>query len=796
MQHAFPRWHSQCTAHLLSIRAVCLLACCAVPAFASAEEITNSVGMKLRLLEAGRYERGQGDLAPGFHKDHSEFNSDNDERPVHPVVLTKPFYLATTEVTVAQFRQFVNETQHKTSAEQNELGAVGWDPTPPADNPRFISTFRDGGGFDWNKPGFEQGDSHPVVGVSFTDAKAYCEWLSKKEGVTYRLPTEAEWEYAARAGTETYFSFGDVYRGQIHRHANIGNVELEEAFPDRVRRQWLVDVERDPADEHVFTAPVGSYQANPWGLFDLYGNVWEWCEDRYLDTAYTSFKRAGYQQVRKRAIDPFNDKKGSDEGDWRVIRGGSWFNSPIQCRSGVRGYFEASDAACYVGFRVAREATAEAIEAARNRFAESEAARATIKRILQGRQFQERRDGRLSLLLQRDNLSDEFIESLKQLDEPVDLHLNGSGRLTAEVIAALTSARDLRGLLLTQVGADIVDSDFAALENHPKLELLQITGAPKLTNALFQYLKQHDRLELLELESDGITDDGLIQLPALEHLNLLQLHQTASQGLVLERFQKSPLRKFSCRALTDESARHLAHFPLLNDLRLAGSPITGAGLKVISQLALLTRLELSGCVDLKDEDLALLGNLGELSALILSQTDAGDAAMGGIVRLNKLRELHIGSPSLSDAGVRKSCEMVSLTDLLFTADAVNVTDAGLADLWRLVNLRSLTIDAPQVSGKGLASLAEMPKLTRLQLGGQGIGIAAFRHAAQSASLTNLFVGNWSNGGPAALTDAGIQELSASRSLTQFDLIRKQTQVTDEGVEQLRRQRPQLKVNIR
>jgi hypothetical protein len=303
-------------------------------------------------------------------------------------------------------------------------------------------------------------------------------------------------------------------------------------------------------------------------------------------------------------------------------------------------------------------------------------------------------------------------------------------------------------------------------------------------------------LELLEVESDEITDDGLVQLPALEHLNTLQLQRTASQGLVLERFQKSPLRKLSCRALTDESAQYLAHFPLLNDLRVGGSPITGTGLKVISQLALLSRLELTGCNELKDEDFALLGDLGELSALILSQTDAGDVAMGGIVRLNKLRELHIGSPSLSDAGVRKSCEMVSLTDLLLTGDAVNVTDAGLTDLWRLVNLRSLTIDAPQISGKGLTSLAEMPKLTRLQLGGKGVGDAAFRHAAQSTSLTNLFVGSWSDGGPSALTDAGLQELSTSRSLTQFDLIRKQTQVTDDGIEQLRRQRPQLKVNIR
>src|SRR5437868_15436320 len=112
--------------------------------------------MTLRLLQAGRFEQGERDSSPGFSKDHTEFNSAEDDRPVHPVVLTRPFYLATTEVTVGQFRKFVTATGYKTTAEQSEHGAIGWDPTPPAAQPKAVATFRDGGGVSLEKPGYPQ----------------------------------------------------------------------------------------------------------------------------------------------------------------------------------------------------------------------------------------------------------------------------------------------------------------------------------------------------------------------------------------------------------------------------------------------------------------------------------------------------------------------------------------------------------------------------------------------------------------------------------------------------------------
>ncbi|MDB5340670.1 MAG: hypothetical protein JWN70_6289 [Planctomycetaceae bacterium] len=761
----------------------------------AADDVRSSVGINLRLIEAGRFEMGEHDLGPGFLKDHSDFQT-ADVRPVHPVVLTKPFYLATTEVTVGQFKQFVADTGYKTSAEINATGGVGWDPKPPADNPRGVGTFRDGGGFNWKQPGFDQEDSHPVTGVSFADAKAFCAWLSKKEGVKYRLPTEAEWEYAARAGTESYFSFGDAYRGVIQRFANIGNVELELAFPDRVRRQWLVDVKVDPADKHVFTAPVGSYHANPWGLFDTYGNVWEWCEDDYLDTAYAPYVSQNYQQVRKRAIDPLNTEKWSNQGEWRVIRGGSWFNAPIQCRSSCRGYFEATDAACYIGFRVARDAPDADVAAAKQRFDQSEAARMTVERLAD--RIQERRTGRLTIdvNLQQKELTEEFLKALEALDEPVDLHLNASYKLLATQLRELGRIPQLKGLSINGADKTVADADLAMLSNHPQLEWLQLSGVPQLTNEVLQHLRKMERLEFLQLDGTAITDDGLQQLRELKRLKSLRLNGTASRGLVLARFQGSPLERFSCDHLSDEGARLLSKFPKLVEVSVGGSPITGVGLADIARLPSLQSLALAGCRELKDADFAVLGNIYGLSTVYLINTAAGDLAAQGLARLNNVRDLHIGSQQLTDAGVRKLCEIVSLHSLTINSDAVNLTDEAFVDLWRLTNLYGMTMSAPHVTGSSLSAIDELRRLEWMNLEGESISDAALKHVAKSETLKRLVIGSGQKGGPAGLTDAGLLHLAKASQLTSVSVIRRGTQLTDNGAAELRKLRPALSVDVR
>ena len=184
------------------------------------------------------------------------------DRPAHQVRITRPYYLGVHEVTRGQFAQFVSETGYKSEAERSggPAGGIG-------SNGELVVVH----GANWRKPGFEQNDSHPVVDVSWSDAVEFCRWLSRKDGRTYRLPTEAEWEYACRAGTTTHFSTGNS-RNDIFKAGN----SLDKLFREHFH---LNAPDPRPADGYVFTAPVGSYPPNSFGLFDMHGNAWEWTQD-------------------------------------------------------------------------------------------------------------------------------------------------------------------------------------------------------------------------------------------------------------------------------------------------------------------------------------------------------------------------------------------------------------------------------------------------------------------------------------------------------------------------------------
>ena len=223
----------------------------------------------------------------------------------HQVRITRPFRLGRHEVTVGQFRQFVEGTGYQTEAERDGKGGFGYVDGKLIQDPRFV----------WNTdPGFELTDDHPVVNVSWNDAIAFCQWLSKEHNLECRLPTGAQWEYACRAGTTTAWSCGDSDR------------ELEE-------HAWSNANSRDKAHR------TGQLKSNGWGLHDIHGNVWEWCADRWATDYYT--------------YSPPNDPNGPPTGSTRVLRGGDWCYPPVICRSALRIHRPPDNRGPKIGFRMA-----------------------------------------------------------------------------------------------------------------------------------------------------------------------------------------------------------------------------------------------------------------------------------------------------------------------------------------------------------------------------------------------------------------------------------------------------------
>jgi formylglycine-generating enzyme required for sulfatase activity/serine/threonine protein kinase len=287
------------------------------------EFVTTQVGqIKLKRIPAGTFLMGS-----------PEGQGASEEHPQHEVRITRPFYLGVTEVTRGRFRLFVEKEGYRTEAEKDGKGGQGWNEAKRKfeQNPRYA----------WQSPGFEQTDEHPVVNVSWNDAQAFLAWLSRKEGETYRLPTEAEWEYACRAGTTTRYFCGDDPEGL----AAVGNIA--DGTARAKYSNWIPAIAA--RDGYVYTAPVGRFQANAFGLYDMHGNVSEWCWD-WFDLDY--YKRSPIDDPRgpEQAARPMYPGVGS-----RVIRGGSWSYIERDERSAARHTFIPELRTTYLGFRVARD---------------------------------------------------------------------------------------------------------------------------------------------------------------------------------------------------------------------------------------------------------------------------------------------------------------------------------------------------------------------------------------------------------------------------------------------------------
>jgi sulfatase modifying factor 1 len=296
-------------------------------------QMVNSLGMRLSCVPAGEFWMGNHETAKSLAAAFPQYEAERiaelaDELPLHRVRITRPFLLGSAAVTRGEFRAFVTDTAYRTQAERDGHGGWGYQ----AGGADF--TGRDAR-YTWQDVGFDQDDRHPVVNVTWHDAQAFCRWLSGLEQRRYRLPTEAEWEYACRAGTQTRYHTGDDPE-QLASAANIFDARCAPWFP-----QWEPFSLRGD-DGFAFTAPVGSFAPNSLGLHDMHGNVWEWCHDWY---------RANYYQRS-----PVDDPAGPATGSVRVRRGGSFHTWALYARASYRNWNTPNSRYLLLGFRLAADA--------------------------------------------------------------------------------------------------------------------------------------------------------------------------------------------------------------------------------------------------------------------------------------------------------------------------------------------------------------------------------------------------------------------------------------------------------
>lgn len=256
-----------------------------------------------------------------------EAGRSSNEGPRHRVTFDRGFAMSETEISVGQFRQFVEATGYRTDAER-----VGWSRTYSASSGRIDRSNNVTWEFDYM--GSRADANKPVIHVSWNDAVAYAEWLSARTERDYRLPSESEYEYSLRAGSQTPYWWGNGTPDEVVENLT-GDGDIS-----TTRRRWNVGFD-GYSDGHWGPAPVGSFEPNPFGLYDMGGNVMSWVEDCWHD----SYARA-----------PGDGSAWVNPGcERRVLRGGNWSATPAMARSAFRLLSQSDSRDARVGFRVARD---------------------------------------------------------------------------------------------------------------------------------------------------------------------------------------------------------------------------------------------------------------------------------------------------------------------------------------------------------------------------------------------------------------------------------------------------------
>ena len=303
--------------------------------------IVNTLDMVMQRIPAGEFMMGSDESIASLQQafplmERQRLEDLSDEAPVHRVRITKDFYMGRTEVTVGQFRRFLVASGYVPESVADGTGGYGYNTQyVPSRGPRGEQFEGRNPRYSWSNPGFAQTDEHPVVNVTWNDAQALARWLSQVEGRRYRLPTEAEWEYAARAGTRSRYQNGDDPKG-LTQVANAFDAAASPLWPAFAAYALQGD------DGYAFTAPVASFAPNAFGLYDMHGNAWEWTSDLHDEHYY--------------ARSPVDDPQGPSEGSVYVRRGGSWHSWPLYLRSSYRNWNSPQTRYTLVGMRLVLEA--------------------------------------------------------------------------------------------------------------------------------------------------------------------------------------------------------------------------------------------------------------------------------------------------------------------------------------------------------------------------------------------------------------------------------------------------------
>ena len=629
-------------------------------------EITNSIGMRLVLIPPGEYGMGSPKeviedemLTPGT-EDWWYKSALPGEGPLHRVQITKPFYLGEQAVTQEEYQRVMGTNPSDYSATGHHKDEVRGQDTKRL----------------------------PVENVSWDHAAEFGRKLSempeeKALRRIYRLPSEAQWEYACRAGTtgRWYFSPASAVRTPREEKKN--------------EEKMLSDYGWFDGNSGGRTHAVGRKQPSPWGLYDMYGNVWQWCQDWYDQEYYAEL--------------PADDPAGPLVGLNRVCRGGNCRDSARGCRSAVRNSIPQGHESFGVGFRVSVPLPDKMPQADRERHAAEWVLKlgGTLKISVNGREIE--------------------VKALKELPNEqfvvVEIWLTGNEAVTSESLenlAGLTSLRSL-GLLYTKAAG----SGLRRLKGLKGLRTLELS--PVADDQLV-YLSDLTGLKALNFLDSQITDAGLDQLKEFNQLENLNLWGNPVTGIGLSGLTKLKTLSLTGPQVTDDSLRGLSALKSLENLTLRGTSIKGPGLEHLSGLDNLTGLCLADA-PLEGPGLEHLKGLKKLRALDLYCTRLTGAGLKYLQGFTELEDLNLAGTRATDTGLATIATLSNLRNLAL--DATAITDTGMKELGKSSNLRRLGLGDTNITDAGLTYLKPLLQLNDLNLNKTGVTDAGVKELQKS-----------------------------------------------------------------